>query len=313
MRLLISRHLENFLALYDARNMHTAAERKGISQPALTKSLKLLEGEVGVELFLRTSRGLEPTDAGEILYRHASAIDRETRFATLDIEELHQSLGGEIRIGVGQVVAVSAFPKVLVSFHTQFPKVQASVETGISTQLVDGLLNEVLDVVVAALPEIPLPERFVALPLFKSDMVVICRRGHPLHARGASSLNKLSRYGRVGFFEDREFEKKSQRTFGAQAEKLRPVLQTTSLTIMFGILAATDYYAIVSDMILPRAQREGLHQLPMKHDLWELEIDLMCKSSLTASRPIAAIREALLASSSARSVTSLQRDNDQTE
>ncbi|MBU2483494.1 MAG: LysR family transcriptional regulator [Alphaproteobacteria bacterium] len=61
MRLLISRHLENFLALYDARNMHLAAQKKGISQPALSKSLKVLEESLGATLFERTHRGLEPT------------------------------------------------------------------------------------------------------------------------------------------------------------------------------------------------------------------------------------------------------------
>ncbi|WEX12098.1 LysR family transcriptional regulator [Chelativorans sp. AA-79] len=296
MRLLISRHLENFLALYDARNMHVAAERKGVSQPALTKSLKLLESELGMELFLRTSRGLEPTDAGNILYLHARAIDQEARFAGLDVQELHQNLGGHIRIGVGQVLAVSTFPQVLVAFHMQFPKVQATVETGISTQLVDALVNERLDVVVAALPEVPLPERFAATPLFKSDMVVICRQGHPLRSRKTTSLRELSRYGRVGFVEDREFEKKSRHMLGSRAERLQPVLQTSSLSIMFGILVATDYYAIVSEMILPRARRESLDQLPVEEGLWQLDIDIMCKSSLMASQPIRTIREALLTS-----------------
>jgi DNA-binding transcriptional LysR family regulator len=294
LRLLVSRHLENFLALYEARNMHVAAERKGISQPALTKSLKVLEEDLNAELFLRTSRGLEPTGAGDTLYRHARAIDQEARFATLDIGSIHENLGGRIRIGVGHVLAVSTFPAALTEFHRQFPTVEVSVETGISNQLVEGLVREEFDVVITALPEMPLPERFAAASLFTTDMVVICRRDHPLRSRSAVKREDLTSFERVGFVDDREFEKKSRRAFGAGAERLRPVLQTTSLTIMFGILAATDYYAIVSHMIVPRARQEGLAALSIQGALWQLDIDLMCKAALMSSRPVTTLQEVLL-------------------
>lgn len=295
MRLLISRHLENFLALYDARNMHAAAETKGISQPALTKSLRLLEDDLGAELFVRTHKGIEPTEAGKVLYRHARAIDQEARFASMDIQDIHQNLGGRIRIGVGPILTLSIFPAALVDFHRQFPFLEVTVETGVSSQLVDSLTRGNLDLVVTALPEQPLPEGYASLPLIKSDMIAVSRRTHPLQSRGEAGLEELSDFSLVAFIDDREFEKNARRVFGAGAEKLRPVLQTTSLSVMFGILTATDYFAILSTMILPRAQQEGLESLPVKHDLWSIEIALMCKGSLVNSRPVSTIREALLA------------------
>ncbi|WP_336057133.1 LysR family transcriptional regulator [Nitratireductor sp. CH_MIT9313-5] len=294
MRLLVSRHLENFLALYEARNMHVAAERKGISQPALTKSLKVLEDDLGTELFVRTHTGLEPTNAGRALFRHARAIDQEARFAELDVRDVHESMGGRIRIGVGPVLAVSTFPPILAEFHQRFPKVEISVETGISNHLVDGLMRENFDVVVTALPEVPLPDRFAAYPLYTTGMAVICRRGHPLEKQGKITRDDLGGYGRVGFVEDREFEKKSRHVFGSRADQLRPIVQTTSLTVMFGILAATDYYAIVSSMIVPRAEREGLVSFSPAEGLWSLDIELMCKASLANTKPIRMLHEALL-------------------
>jgi DNA-binding transcriptional LysR family regulator len=294
-RLLISRHLEHFLALYGAESMHAAARQKGVSQPALTKSLRLLEDDLGAELFLRTHKGLEPTDAGRALFKYARAIDQEARFASMDIQDMHRQPGGQIRFGVGPVPAVSSFPFALVDFHRRFPNVSVTVEMGISSQLVDGLTRDKLDLVVTALPEEPLPERFTALPLFKSRMIVVCRKGHPLHARRATELDDLLAFGRVGFVDDRDFDKNSRRVFGSRAKRLRPRLETASLTVMFGVLAQTDYFAIVSALILPRARREGLEQLPLKHDLWEIDTELMCKASLAASRPVKAIRDALMA------------------
>jgi DNA-binding transcriptional LysR family regulator len=294
MRLLVSRHLENFLALYEARNMHAAADKKGISQPALTKSLKVLEEDLGTELFVRSHRGLEPTNAGHALFRHARAIDQEARFAELDVRDAHESMGGHVRIGVGPVLAVSTFPPILARFHRQFPKVEISVETGISNHLVDGLMRDDFDVVVTALPEMPLPDRFAAFPLYTTGMAVICRRGHPLEQQQTVTRADLGGYGRVGFVEDREFEKKAQHVFGVRADQLSPNVQTTSLTIMFGILAATDYYAIVSSMIVPRAERDGLVSFCVEDGLWSLDIELMCKASLADTKPIRMLREALL-------------------
>jgi DNA-binding transcriptional LysR family regulator len=294
MRLLVSRHLENFLALYATRNMHAAADRKGISQPALTKSLRLLEEDLGATLFVRSHKGLEPTEAANVLYRYARAIDQEARFATLDVQNLRSPLSGQMRIGIGPVLAGSVFPAVFVEFHRSFPSVEFAVEIGVSSGLVERLVRDDLDLVVTALPEEPLPERYVGLPVFRSEMTVICREGHPLRALRNVTLAELAQYKRVGFTEDREFEKKSGPVFGQRAEAMKPLLQTTSLSVMFGILVATDYYAVVSEMILPSARREGLDRVRSHQDLWTIEIGLMSKSSLSTSKPVSAIRNALL-------------------
>ena len=291
MRLLVSRHLEHFIALYAARNMHAAAERKGISQPALTKSLKLLEAELNTELFRRTRKGLEPTGAAHVLYRYASAIDQQARFASIDLPEYLRSFAGKLRIGVGPVLATSIFPAILVEFHKQFPMVEVTVETGISNRLVDALNNNDVDLIATARPEDSLGEEFETFSLFTSEMIVICRADHPLMRRCPVKLRDLSEYERVGFIEDREFEKKSSRAFGVQAQRMRPLLETTSMSIMFGILAATDYYAIVSHIMLPRARRDGLDQLAVQHDLWQIEIEMMCRGSLSGSRPVSAVRD----------------------
>lgn len=293
MRLLLSRHLENFTALYEARNMHAAAQKKGISQPALTKSLKLLEEDLKAELFVRTHRGLVPTTAGDALYRHARAIDQEARFAALEISAIHERLGGRIRIGVGPVVAVSAFPRVLSAFHRRFPSVEISVETNISNRLAEGLAREQYDVVIAARPKMTLPERIASFTLFSTDMVVIFRAGHPLAARGDRRRDALLDYRRVGFVDDADFALRAAPCFAPGAD-LRAVVQTTSLTIMFGLLAETDHYAIVSDLLVPRAEQAGLVRHEPDTGLWRLDINLTCKTSIASSRPIEILRQLLL-------------------
>lgn len=294
MRLLVSRHLENFIALYEAQNMHAAADRKGISQPALAKSLRIVEEEVGTRLFFRTSKGLEPTRAGDTLYRYARAIDQEARFAAFDVHNSMQEIEGRLQLGIGPALAVSSFPSVLLAFHEAFPSAEVTVETGITSHLVENLVQGNLDVVVTARPSRALPEQFVGLHLFSNDMVAVCRSDHPVRKRGIVGIEDLSPFGRVGFIEDHEFDKHARKALGPGGDKMPAAVQTTSMTVILDILAATDYFAILSEVLLPKARMQGLLPIALRDQLWRIDIDLMCKQAIVDSRPVKTIRNAWL-------------------
>lgn len=285
----MSRHLENFLALHQAHSMRRAAELKGISQPALTKSLKLLEGELRARLFRCTNTGLEPTEAGEAVHRHALVMNQEARFAAMEVADLHTTLGGRIRIGVGPIPAVSTFAGVLTEFRRAFPSVEPIVETGISGHLTERLERGRLDVVFASSPRRAMPAAIAVTPLLSTEMVVICRRDHPLASKGGVSLREMARCGRVGFLHDVDFEAGSRRALRSGSEALRPIMQTSSIALMFGVLAETDHFAIVGSIMLPRTVREGLRVVTVREPLWSIELSMMCRASLSGSRPIRAI------------------------
>ena len=297
MRQLVSRHLENFLAMHEARNMRRAAERRGVTQPALTRSLRLLEAELGVELFARTAQGLEPTAAGDALARHARAVEQEARFGAMAARAAQEGMRGLLRIGVGQVLAVSTFPAAAVRLHAEFPGLELTVTTGITSELVAQLTDGLLDCVAAASPGTPLPDGFAGVPLTTTRMIVVARRDHPLRdracAEGPVGIADVARHARVGFVGDREFDLRSRPSMGRYAERLRPVVQTASPTIMFGILAATDHIAIVSDLLLPRARREGLDRIDTREALWDLDVALMARRTVIGAKPLAVLQGAL--------------------
>jgi DNA-binding transcriptional LysR family regulator len=219
--------------------------------------------------------------------------------ASLDVGRLKHGFEDGLRIGIGPALAASWFSNVLVAFGSAFPSIEVTVETGISSHLVDSLTRNLLDVVVTARPEKALPERFTRVPLFASNMVVVCREGHPLRIGSKVSVESLSRFSRIGFLEDREFDLHAEAALGRHAGAMRPILQTASMSIMLGLLAETDYYAIVSELIVPKAEREGLIVLPLERSLWPIDVDLMCKASFIESRPVRNIRESVLSCSAA--------------
>lgn len=292
MRLLASRHLENFIAIFEAGNLHKASDIKGITQPALTKSLKRLEDEIGTHLFLRTSKGLEPTEAGNILYRHALKIDQELRIASLDIGQLIHPTQGEFRIGVGPGFAAAALPDLLPDFQRQFPGVKLTIQMGTTSQLVDELLENHLDVIATARPERELPEEYVDLHLFDSPMRVICRHDHPLHHEPDVGIRRLSDFNCVAFRDGREMLRQLKRTLGSDADRIQLAVETNSITVMLSLLEMTDYFSVVGEHVLPKAKREGILPLPITQSLWDMQVGLMCKRTLVDTRPIRAIRKA---------------------
>lgn len=272
--------------------MHKASHGKGITQPALTKSLKTLEDEIGSMLFVRTPRGLEPTEAGETLYRYARAIDQEARFAALDINNVITRNSSKIRIGVGPGLAVSSFPKVLVDFHRKFPGVQVMAQMGLTKQLVEDLMRDSLDVIATARPPQELPDHISCIHLFDIHMAAVCRTSHPLNSSGEIGIEELFEYGCVTFPESDEFIKHTHRLFGQAADKLNIIVETNSISVMLDLVASADYFALVGEIIVPRAMQAGLVRLPVPSLKWDMKIDLMCKRSLIDTRPVRALREA---------------------
>jgi DNA-binding transcriptional LysR family regulator len=198
-------------------------------------------------------------------------------------------------MGIGSALAANWFAMVLVGFHREYPHIKVTVGTGISSDLVGGLSRGLFDLVVTARPEQDLPEQFVSVPLFTCQMHPVCRAGHPLRNRNPAVIADLASFGRVGFVEDREFERHARSALGGHADWLRPVVETSSLSIMLGLLAATDHFAIVSETMLPRVRQDGLDLIGIDHPLWQIDIDLMCKARFATSRPVSAIRSSLIA------------------
>ncbi len=125
--------------LAEEGNMRKAAERLFITQPALSQRLRTIEKEWGTQLFIRSQKGLEPTPAGELVIEYAkdSIVKREEVFeqiaATVD------QVNGTLKIACASIVGQSWLPQVLKEFVERYPKVQISLITGWSSEIVKAL------------------------------------------------------------------------------------------------------------------------------------------------------------------------------
>ena len=113
--------IQHFLGVVDAGSFHGAARAMNISQPALTKSIRLLEEAFGTELFLRLPRGVRLTEAGEMMHIRAREVEAAWNAAIVEVGAQSNGLGGTMRIGGGPVYSSVHFPNMLADLRRRFP------------------------------------------------------------------------------------------------------------------------------------------------------------------------------------------------
>lgn len=181
--------LRDFIAVADMGSLRAAAQHRGVTGPALAKSLRALEEELHVSLLERRARGTGLTEYGTALLAHARLIDAQSQQAVEDIAQRRGKQEGQITVGVGPSSGVALIPDVLREFQRRYPHVRFNMVGGSYYDYVGPLRHGKMDFALVAIPEGRVDVGLQAEHLFEVDLVVACRRGHPLsHARRLEEL-----------------------------------------------------------------------------------------------------------------------------
>ena len=119
--------LRDFLAVAEAGSLSAAARRLGVSQPTLTRRMAGLEESLGAELFRRTPRGLELTDAGEAVLTPARRMAEGAEDLELAVSGRDLALAGLVRITATEGVAVEWLTPALARFREQQPRIDVEI------------------------------------------------------------------------------------------------------------------------------------------------------------------------------------------
>ncbi len=173
------------------RSVLRAAEMSGMSQPAASKLLKELEDTLGVSLFERHARGVEPTVYGEAVVRHANSILSELRRAQEEVESIQR--GERLRVSIGTVMypGTDLVPLAIAKLAARQPKMVVTVEMGYSRPMVAQLLDGRLDIVVGRVLDADLASDLQFDVLGEEPHSLIARVGHPLAGTPALAVADL--------------------------------------------------------------------------------------------------------------------------
>jgi len=192
------RQCRHVLALDQHRNFARAAGALGLTQPALTRSLQVLEKSIGTRLFDRNRTRVEPTQVGERLIERARLLVNQAR----DIEQdLQQMLGlevGLLRIGAGPYPADLSVGTAVGRLVRRHPSLMVDLSVADWSELIRRVVSSELELAIADTGVAKQDDRLVAEPLSRHQLSFFCRAGHPLAGRAALTLEELRKYPLVG-------------------------------------------------------------------------------------------------------------------
>ena len=182
-------HLRNVVAVVDRGSLRAGAKHLGLAQPAMSRSIKELEQELGVVLFQRNKFGMTLTAVGEIFVRRARGMLAELQ-RTLD--EIEQAKGvdfGQITVALSGAGHLALLSSMIGPFRRRFPNIRVKVVEGtfpmLETEIRDGLIDLYYGPVSKGFQD---PALVVDL-LFENARIIVARPNHPL--RHATTLEEL--------------------------------------------------------------------------------------------------------------------------
>lgn len=133
-------------------NITAAAERLHISQPAVSKSIKLLESQLGGQVFVRTKRGVVLTEEGKQLFDYIRVAIEYIRNAEHQFSNMISLDSGVIKIGISRTLVKEYLLPYLEKFHKMYPKIKIEIVTSRARDLLPKLREGLIDLIIANIP-----------------------------------------------------------------------------------------------------------------------------------------------------------------
>ena len=208
-------------------NISEAAERLHTSQPGVSKQIRLLEEELGVEIFVRHGkRLLEVTEPGRAVLAMAERILSEAENLKRVGEEFATEATGSLTIATTHTQARYALPPVIAKFREIYPKVSLALRQGSPTQLCEQVIAGDADLAIAT-EAIAEYRELTMLPCVQWNRCVVVPPGHPLLMEKSLTLEAISRHPVITY--DFAFTGRSQINKAFEARGLAPNVVLTAI------------------------------------------------------------------------------------
>ena len=230
------RQLEYFVAVAEERHFTRAAKRLQVAQSGLSASIRTLERELGAALFLRSTRSVEVTPAGQALLVEARRALSASHAAKDAVAAVQGLLRGSLSIGSLQCLHVVHLPAVLARFSAAYPGLEIRLRQGGSNELTEEVRTGRLDIAFVSHPAGG-PESVLVEPLADEPLVLACGPRHPLAARGVVELAELRQEQFVDFHQDWGTRDLADQVLGGAGVDRRVALEVTDVHSLLDLVA----------------------------------------------------------------------------
>ncbi|HEV8596517.1 MAG TPA: LysR family transcriptional regulator, partial [Candidatus Dormibacteraeota bacterium] len=218
--------VEGFLEVARRGSVSRAAEALFITQPTLTARLQGLERELGTPLFLRTPNGMRLTDAGRAWIPYAERALRALVDGRDALEQLMTASAGHLMLAAAPAVSTYVLPDMLERFVAAHPRVEVSVRTGHSEDVVELVLRDEAQIGLGRAikhPELELR------PFHTEDLVLVAAPDHPFTQLSSVTMPQVAAEKLIMFDRTSSYYEITQGAFLSAGVSLRGLMELDSI------------------------------------------------------------------------------------
>lgn len=195
------RHLIQLSVIVELGSFSQAAESLCLTQPALSRNMRLLEDRVGARLIDRTSKQIAATDIGRAFVDQGRTIRQATTQAAQLSRQVDQGEVGQLRLGVSPLISEYMISKPLSLFLAQHPKVTCTITTALICSLREQVANGELDIAIGPTTMLDSHSGLQAHELWRDTVHIFCNARHRLAQKANISLSDLQAARWIGHSE----------------------------------------------------------------------------------------------------------------
>ncbi|MCU4675071.1 LysR family transcriptional regulator [Catenovulum sp. 2E275] len=265
------RVLNYFTAIVETGSFGKAAEQVHISQPALSKAIKLLEDELSVILLERGKRGsqIKLTPAGSLVYQHAQTLlDNKHKMLT-ELKMLKRLEYGHLKIGLSPLGSAELFAPIIAKFRANYPQIEIELlERGGAAQE-NALRNSEIELAMSLIPD---DQDFEWLQVCNDPMMVALPNSHPLTQLQELSLLDLADVALVTYEESFMLHKVILSEYDKTGIKPKEITNVSQTDFGLALVAAGAGVMLLPKLIAERHITQGVTLKPLKSSSlrWQL-------------------------------------------
>jgi LysR family cys regulon transcriptional activator len=208
-------------------NITDAAEALYTSQPGISKQIKLLEEELGIEIFIRNGKRITAiTEPGKIILEIAQRMLHDAGSLKQVAQEYRSQDSGALTIATTHTQARYALPPIVKQFIKRYPQVKLNLHQGSPTQIAQQVLSGEADIAIAT-ESLTLYDELVTLPCYEWHHCIIVPPKHPLLAEKKLTLEQIAQYPIITY--DFAFSGRGKINAAFEARSLVPNIVLTAI------------------------------------------------------------------------------------
>ncbi|QRM53324.1 LysR family transcriptional regulator [Sinorhizobium sp. BG8] len=254
--------LAAFVSVVELGTFTAAAEKAGLTQPAVSLQVKLLEQRLGVRLIERVGRRAQASPAGIELLVHARRILDECAAAEEAMAPYRDGTAGRVRIGSGGTASIHLLPRAISAARKRMPGLEVTVTIGNTDDVLRHLEANRLDIAVVTLPA---PGRaFEVEPFYEDELLAVAPRDAVMPEGGPDARYLAEAVEVLMLYEGGNTRVATDQWMEAAGQRARPAMEFGSVEAIKELVAAGLGWSILPSLALKRERAGYLATSPLK-------------------------------------------------